>query len=137
MLSYANLAPLAQAHFQDKSVNYIPQITADEQKGLLRIEGESYHEYAVEFFQPIFEWLDNFIARYPKQQLTLEFKMTYFNTSTSRRFLEMFHVLEAHHKKGGNVNVKWYHEADDLDILENGVEYSQEVSFDMEMIPLP
>lgn len=130
MLSYANIASSYEVQFSDKSLNYIPQIKVDENKGILRIEGESYHEHAIEFFQPIFEWLQNFITTHPTQALTLEFKMTYFNTSTSRRFLEMFRIAEAHYKNGGNIVVNWYHEADDLDMLDSGLEYQQEVSFD-------
>ena len=134
MLSYANITSLADTHLNDKSVNYIPHVTFDDENGLLRIEGESYHEYAVEFFQPIFDWLHNFIAYHSKQKLSLEFKMTYFNTSTSRRFLEMFAILETHHKNGGQVAVKWYYEADDLDMLESGLEYANEVSFDFDIV---
>ena len=54
--------------------------------------------------------------------------MTYFNTSSSRRFLEIFDLLEDYKKsKNGNVTVNWYYEKDDVDMLESGEEYAEDV----------
>ncbi|TAE11582.1 MAG: DUF1987 domain-containing protein [Bacteroidetes bacterium] len=136
MISYTNVALLANKHLNDKSVEYIPQITFDESAGLLRIEGESYHEYAIEFFKPVFEGLEDFVTKYPTRKLTLEFRLSYFNTSTARRFLEIFQFLEEHYQKGGQVSVKWYYEDDDFDIFDSGMEYALHVSYDFECLPL-
>lgn len=118
------------------SVGYIPDISFDEQAGLLRIEGESYPEYAIEYFQPICDKLRNYTAQHPKEAITAIFKMSYFNTSTSRRFFEIFSILNNHHKQGGKVSVKWYYKEDDIDVHDSGVDFSAQVSFDFQCISL-
>lgn len=134
MISYTNIASLTSTRFKNTSVDYIPQIVFDDENGLLKISGESYHEYAIEFFQPVFDWLQGFIDNHPRKKLTLEFRMSYFNTSTSRRFLEIFDLLETHFKAGGDVAVNWYYEAQDMDMMDSGCEYASNCSFDFQLL---
>jgi hypothetical protein len=113
---------------------YIPSVSFDATNHVLEIAGESYHEYTVEFFQPIMDWLKNYLAT-PGKTVVFNFKMTYFNTSSSRRFLEIFDMLEDYHtKKGGQVTVNWYYQAGDLDMLESGEEYAEDVGLPFNFI---
>ena len=130
MISYTTIASLASKYLNDTSVEYIPEVSYNEPDGRLCISGESYHEYAVEFFQPVFDWLQRFIEEKPERKLTVSFKMSYYNTSTSRRFVDMMRILEEHHQRGGNVTVEWHYEADDFDMSESGKEFAQSVSFE-------
>ena len=62
--------------------------------------------------------------------------MTYFNTSSSRRFLEILNLLEDYQdENGGDVVVNWYYEEGDIDMLESGEEYEEDVSIDFNLIP--
>jgi hypothetical protein len=113
---------------------YIPSVSFDAANHVLEIAGESYHEYTVEFFQPIMDWLKNYLAT-PDKTVVFNFKMTYFNTSSSRRFLEIFDMLEDYHtKKNGQVTVNWYYQAGDLDMLESGEEYAEDVGLPFNFI---
>jgi hypothetical protein len=113
---------------------YIPSVSFDATNHVLEIAGESYHEYTVEFFQPIMDWLKNYLA-IPGKTVVFNFKMTYFNTSSSRRFLEIFDMLEDYHtKKNGQVTVNWYYQAGDLDMLESGEEYAEDVGLPFNFI---
>ena len=42
-------------NFQIEGENYIPSVNFNADSGVLEISGESYHEYTIEFYQPIFE----------------------------------------------------------------------------------
>lgn len=122
--------------FHIKGSTYIPNIDLDPETGVLEISGESYHEYTTEFFKPVFEWLEEFLKT-PNQEVTMNFKMTYFNTSSSRRFIEVLTMLEDYHKSNnGNVVVNWYYESNDIDMLESGEEYAEDVDLDFNLIPL-
>ena len=115
-------------NFQIEGENYIPTVNFNAETGILEISGESYHEYTIEFFQPIFEWLNNYLEQ-EGRKIVFNFRMTYFNTSSSRRFLEIFDLLEDYSKsKNGDVTVNWYYEKDDVDMLESGEEYAEDVS---------
>jgi hypothetical protein len=122
-------------NFFIESSTYIPKIDFNSETDVLSIEGESYHEYTVEFFQPVFEWLNKYLTE-PSKKITLNFKMTYFNTSSSRRFLEILNLLEEYQDdKEGDVVVNWYYEEGDIDMLESGEEYEEDVSIDFNLIP--
>lgn len=121
--------------FQIEGENYIPTVNFDPDSGILEISGESYHEYTIEFYQPIFKWLQDYLAENGKE-VTFNFKMTYFNTSSSRRFLEIFDMLEEYkNEKNGNVTVNWYYQKDDVDMLESGEEYAEDVELTFELLP--
>jgi hypothetical protein len=86
--------------------DYVPHIDFQVDTGELNISGESYHEYTLEFFEPIFDWIKEFTSE-PNKSITLNFKMSYFNTSSSRRFLEIMNLLQTYHFNN-NVNYKYY-----------------------------
>lgn len=106
------------------------EILYNEKEGILKISGNSYYENAMEFYKPVIDWLKAQVKTYPKRKISIVFCMEYYNTSTSRRFLEMFDILEAHQQNGGKSEVKWYHTPDDLDMRENGADYAEEFNFD-------
>ncbi|MCC5946668.1 MAG: DUF1987 domain-containing protein [Bernardetiaceae bacterium] len=123
-------------NFQIEGENYIPTVNFNADTGVLEISGESYHEYTIEFYQPIFEWLKNYLSE-PNRKLVFNFRMTYFNTSSSRRFLEIFDMLEAYSKeKGGDVTINWYYQEEDIDMMESGEEYAEDVDLAFNLIPI-
>ena len=122
-------------NFHIEGSTYIPRVDFNFQSGVLEIEGESYHEYTMEFFQPIFNWLEEYLAE-SGRKVTLNFRMSYFNTSSSRRFLEILTMLEDYQNdKDGDVTVNWYYEENDVDMLESGEEYSDDVDLNFNLIP--
>lgn len=122
-------------NFQIEGENYIPTVNFNAETSVLEISGESYHEYTIEFFQPVFEWLNNYLEQ-EGRTIVFNFRMTYFNTSSSRRFLEVFDLLEDYSKsKNGNVTVNWYYEKDDVDMLESGEEYAEDVDVVFNLLP--
>ncbi|WP_020531764.1 DUF1987 domain-containing protein [Flexithrix dorotheae] len=122
-------------NFSIPSSTYIPRIDFNSETNILEIEGESYHEYTVEFFKPVFEWLENYLGD-PGKEITFNFRMTYFNTSSSRRFLEILNMLEEYQNEmDGNVTINWFYEENDVDMLESGEEYEEDVELDFNLIP--
>ena len=136
MISYFGSASNTNNSLNNNPAEEVPQIIFDEISGFLRIEGDSYYEYAVEIFQPLLDKLKEFTTLLPVRKLLIEFSMSYFNTSTSRRFFEIFSILEAYHKRGGKGYVEWFYKKDDQDTLMSGEEFAEQVSFDFQCIPL-
>ncbi len=122
-------------NFFYKGSSFEPTIDFNAETGVLEIEGESYHEYTKEFFQPIFDWLKKYLLE-PNRVVTLNFKMYYFNTSSARRFLEILTMLEEYQNtKDGRIRVNWYYEHNDIDMLESGEEYSEDVDLEFNLVP--
>ncbi|MCU0449252.1 MAG: DUF1987 domain-containing protein [Bernardetiaceae bacterium] len=118
-----------------RAENFIPEIDFDAAAGVLNISGESYHEYTLEFFQPVFEWLKRYFQT-PNRHITVNFRMTYYNTSTSRRFLEMLDMMEEYQtNKGGKIEVNWHYKANDVDMMESGEEYREDTNLTINLLP--
>ena len=53
--------------------------------------------------------------------------MTYYNTSTSRRFFEILKILEDFYQKNNaNLEVNWYANSNDMDMIEAGEDYQED-----------
>jgi hypothetical protein len=104
--------------------------------GLLEISGKSIPENSIEFYQPIYNWIDQY-AQQPAKSTSLKVRLEYFNTSSSKCLLDVFRKLETIQKSGrGEVTVTWMYEDEDEDMMEAGEDYSAIVTlpFTMEKI---
>lgn len=109
-----------------------PRIIFDAIEGILEIEGRSIPENSTEFYKPIFEWLDLYIET-PVSNTKFNFKLEYFNTSSSKCILDVLRKLEKLHKNGNAVVVNWYYEEDDEDMKEAGENYQRIVSVPIDL----
>jgi hypothetical protein len=105
-----------------------PAIFFDPERGLLRISGESYPENAAAFYTPVFAWLKEYLAGMVSgQKIRIEMNVPYFNSSTSKVFLNFFDLLEAEAEKGTPVEVNWTYEEDNETALECGEDFQEEM----------
>lgn len=105
-----------------------PAIAFDAENDLLTIVGESYPENAAGFFAPMFTWLKEYLAgAEPGRTIRVEMNVPYFNSSTSKVFLNLFDMLEAVAEKGTPVVVNWLYEADNDTALECGEDFQEEM----------
>ena len=79
-----------------------PEINFDPDLAVLEISGESYPENALEFYKPVFKWLREFL-NVTNKKITVNYKLIYFNTSSSKAILDMLDLFEEKHKKHNNV----------------------------------
>ncbi|MCS6988636.1 MAG: DUF1987 domain-containing protein [Chloroherpetonaceae bacterium] len=110
-----------------------PSVNFDAQTGVLNITGESYPDSAMQFYQQVLDWLKQFVAE-SQQKIVMNFKLSYFNTSTSKCILDMLSVLEAAHANGREVEVNWHYRKDDEDMQESGEEFAQDINVPFNLI---
>lgn len=110
-----------------------PSINFDGNEGLFLISGRSIPENSLDFYKPIMEWLDAYIGE-PKNTTSVNIKLEYFNTSSSKCLLDVFKKLEVIFKRGQKVGINWYYEADDEDMLEAGEDYQSIIKIPFTMI---
>ena len=113
-----------------------PGISFDADKGTFKIEGESYPENAMEFYRPVIETLNDF-AENKDIPLTMDIKMVYFNSSSSKCLLDIFDILEEYAAKKKSVQVNWYYHEDDEDIKESGEDFAEDLSLNFNLIAYP
>ena len=90
----------------------------------MEISGKSIPENSIEFYQPVYNWLDQYAAA-PEKKTVLKVQLEYFNTSSSKCLLDIFKKLDALQKSGrGEVEVRWMYEEEDEDMMEAGADYA-------------
>lgn len=114
---------------------YTPSVNFNAENGILEIEGESYLEDTKTFYEPMIDWLKNFITNFSRS-VTFNIKLTYYNTSSSRSLLEMLYVLKNYKENGGELNVNWYYDEDDLDVPEEVEDFEIDTGLNITLIPV-
>lgn len=112
---------------------YSPGIILDKENGRMEISGRACPEDPLEFYQPVFDWLDDY-AEEPLEKTVFDFKLAYYNTATSKVLMMMMQRLEELANDGNNVLVRWYYLEDDEDMQESGEDYAEMIDVKFEFI---
>ena len=104
---------ISELHIEKEQ--YTPLIKYVEGDNLLIIEGKSISEDPYTFYQPLFNWTEEFVNS--PFQLTVDFNLEYFNTASSKMIYDFVkNIFEAEIKP----NFIWKFMEDDEDIEEYG-----------------
>jgi hypothetical protein len=106
-----------------KATDDTPEILLDKVKGIFCITGKSLPEDVIEFYSPVFSWLEQYVAD-PNEETLLEIKVVYFNSASQRALNEIFSILSRLNVKGKKVDIEWFYNEDDDEMLEAGQEYA-------------
>jgi SiaC family regulatory phosphoprotein len=110
-----------------------PTIILDRTSSRFEFHGKSMLEDARAFFKPVMEWIDEY-AENPNERTEIVYKMTYFNTSSSKLILDMMRKFATIYQNGHDIEVHWYYFEDDEDMLEAGEIYAERVKVPMKLI---
>ncbi len=113
---------------------YTPKVVLDPASNTFEISGRSLPEDVSAFYSPIIEWINNY-AQNPNKKTVFEFKLTYYNTASSKLLLNIMSKLEDIVADDNEVLIKWYYPEDDEDLEEAGEEYADIVDVPFESIP--
>jgi hypothetical protein len=109
-------------------------ISCDTAAGIIDMQGISYPQDAADFFNPVFDWLENYINEVAAQ-VTLNLHIDYLNTSSTKCLFDFIDRLEDYYKQGNTVQVNWYHEEHDEDIKETGLEFQEDMELPFVVLP--
>ena len=110
-----------------------PKIILDAENEILEISGRSLPEDVSSFYEPVLNWLNDY-AENPATKTVFNFKLTYFNTASSKLLLDILIKLEELHEKGNEVVIRWHYPEDDEDMAEAGEEYADIVDVPFEQV---
>jgi hypothetical protein len=116
-----------------KGTDDTPAVILDADSNKFELSGRSLPEDVSAFYAPILSWIDNY-ASSPNVKTIFDFKLSYFNTASSKIILDIMLKLEEMHQDGKEVLINWYYPSDDEDMLEAGEEYSEIVEIPFEKI---
>jgi hypothetical protein len=104
-----------------------PEITLDLTSLTCAIVGESYPEDTVKFYGAVLPAIFEFLETKHTSPVVFIFNLQYFNSSSAKILIDLFHALESSAKLGNTVNVQWHYITDDDNMKELGEEFSEEL----------
>lgn len=110
-----------------------PMITADSASGVLTMRGDSYPENAFELYGPVLEWVETYLSQTDKP-LRMELELVYLNTSSIKAIMDVFDLLQAAHDGGREVCVNWYYDLANKRVGELAEEFTEDYTFEFEVI---
>ncbi|MFO8235233.1 MAG: DUF1987 domain-containing protein [Bacteroidales bacterium] len=117
-----------------KATNYTPKIDLDPGKHKFEFTGVSRPEDTYEFYEPILSWVEdyvnNILEKYEKNLLSnntfiIVFDFKYMNSSSSKHIFQILSNFKKLFNKRMNVNIFWYYDNLDDQILEDGEDFSE------------
>ena len=101
------------------------------------IEGRSIPENPDEFYLPVIRWIKDFLEEDPDRPFTIEFRLEYMNSGSTKYMMEILRIIKGHIAEGHhNVTLRWYYEEEDESIQEMGEHFRDYLSLPMEVIPV-
>ncbi len=100
--------------------NGAPKVNFDHEHGICELEGNSYMESPQTFYSPLKKWITDYSLNH-NDPLQVKFKLTYYNTGSSRQILELLKIIQVLENTGNKISVYWYVNEFDID-LEDDIE---------------
>ena len=88
-------------------------------EGIIRIKGRSIHENVTEFFEPVEDWISEYIT-VPADITSVDMNLEYFNSASAKVFIHILQKVTYVTLKHKKFVFNWYYEEGDDDILERG-----------------
>ena len=104
--------PIVEDEFDKPYVNF------DASTGKCELSGESFPEKTEDFYGTLMKWLEKYMEEV-KGPIDFVFKVSYFNTSSSKRILHIMILLQDYIQRGGKVTAQWNYDPEDLDLEED------------------
>lgn len=104
-----------------------PKVDLNPNEGKFIFSGRSLPENPTEFYGDVIKWMEQYVLE-PIPNAEFEFRMTYFNTASSKVFFNIFQVIDKLNvnKPGSDNKIIIYANDDDEDLIEL-FEYYQEL----------
>lgn len=111
-----------------------PSVLLDPYEQVLKIEGRSILEDAADFYQPILDWITDYVAE-PFESTVLEVRLEYINTSSSKCLVDLFHSLEPLVPTANTVRINWHYNQNDDDMEDAGKDFDAVVKVPVMLCP--
>ncbi len=111
-----------------------PRVVFNPAEGKLIIEGRSVLEKVEEFYNPLLNWLDEYIEKRNQNATEFIFDLEYVNLASTKRLLFCFYKLQKLKENGVEVKVIWRHLNNDRETVELGKDLAQMFSFPIDFV---
>jgi len=116
--------------------SFTPEVLMQAENNIFRISGNCYPESPELFFQPVMEWLQEYLfSSKNTTEIPFHFEFNYYNTSTSKVIAKLFRLIEDS-PCANKVNIFWHYDETDKDMLKAGQRYSSLYKLNFHLKPI-
>lgn len=110
-----------------ESTKFTPGIILDPCHNVMEFYGFSLPENANEFYEPVITWLTGLKTELENnheknKEINVIFKMVYYNSSSLRQLMEIFHIFSDIYNMGLPIHISWQYDSEDPQMAESGKE---------------
>jgi hypothetical protein len=124
------------------ATDFTPSVNFQIQSGHLELSGVSRPEDVAGFYEGPLEWLskleesllDKPEYRYEIPELRFSFKMTYFNSGSSKYMIQILRTLRSLIRIGVDISIDWYFEEGDDKMQDDGEDLAEAVELNFNYI---
>ncbi|MCU0428699.1 MAG: DUF1987 domain-containing protein [Cytophagaceae bacterium] len=113
--------------------NKSPEVNFDANKGFLELKGTSCMENARSFYDELLKWVAEYSSA-PSGHTMLHIRLKYFNTSSAKCLLELLERTKEAGKEGKKVQISWYCNKGDSDMVEAAETFSELIEYPIELV---
>ena len=121
--------------FLIEETEFTPEISFDLNTRKFIFKGVSRPEDVFKFYEPAIDWLKDLDqnlhthtdTKYNFTNIDVEFRLTYFNSSSSKMLLQILEILAKIQQKGVEIRIDWYYDENDEQMLDDGSDLSESV----------
>jgi hypothetical protein len=121
--------------FLIEETEFTPEILFDLSDRKFIFKGVSRPEDVFKFYEPAIAWLKELDenlhthtdTKYNFTNIDIEFRLTYFNSASSKMLLQILEVFKKIQQKGVDINVDWYYDENDEQMFDDGMDLSESV----------
>lgn len=112
-----------------------PEINFNHKTGILKISGRAYSNDIKLFYQKMDVWLEEYLQN-PNSITTIELTLDYYNSVFNKLMFNFF--VKCLSKINGNniLTIKWFHQKDDDDSIDEANRISRTIDFPIEKIAI-
>ena len=112
-----------------------PLINLNLEGNVFQIKGPSFSEDIIEVYNPVISWIDDAIPSLEKE-LNCELYFTVLNSASHKKIFQILIKLNSFMDDGKKINIKWYYDEDDEDIMEMGEDLIELINLPFKLIPV-
>ncbi len=105
-----------------------PEILANASTGYVRLAGMLYPDNSYATYNELYQWIIEYFEE-NKRKFRMDFRIKGMSDESYHWVIEYLKKLDKYYKDGRDIEVRWYYDADDEDVMEDGEDLEELVSF--------
>ena len=113
-----------------------PRVILDPDKNSITLQGQSYPENAFKFYEPILQWVDEYLAQLDTTAVvTIDFHFPYINTSSSKCLMMLLEKFDEAYHQGKKLTLNWFYQEGNENELDCAEEFKDDLDLPFHLIP--